>query len=160
MCESNSRRSGFFVTVAAAMRSIIGSLTPASRRQDHMALPSATAHSSVALSRPSHPAPNVRDDRETPLVWGGTGRASKGDLPVVASDVPATFQHDGQIGRGGVGAVKRVFSCLESVAAYDAATQIPDHVRPARAIACAALGNGTSCAYALPSGSAYRRQEF
>jgi hypothetical protein len=24
--------------------------------------------------RPPHPAPDVRDGRETPLVWGGTGR--------------------------------------------------------------------------------------
>src|SRR6185437_16404447 len=31
--------------------------------------------------RPSHPAPNVRDDRETPLRRGGMGRACKDDLP-------------------------------------------------------------------------------
>jgi hypothetical protein len=30
------------------------------------------AHSSDARSRPSHPALNVRDDRETPLLRGGT----------------------------------------------------------------------------------------
>jgi hypothetical protein len=33
---------GLFVTVASAMRSIVANLTPASRRQDHMALPSTT----------------------------------------------------------------------------------------------------------------------
>jgi hypothetical protein len=27
--------------------------------------------------RPPHPAPNVRDDRETPLMWGGTGELLK-----------------------------------------------------------------------------------
>jgi len=26
------------------------------------------------LPRPSHPKPNVRDDRETPLMWAGTAR--------------------------------------------------------------------------------------
>ena len=42
-------------------------------RQDHTTSPSAI--SAVRLSehaRPPHPAPNVRDDRETPLVRGGT----------------------------------------------------------------------------------------
>jgi len=32
----------------------------------------AQCHSSFDMPRPSHPAPNVRDDRETPLVWAGT----------------------------------------------------------------------------------------
>jgi len=27
-----------------------------------------------ALPRPPHPEPNVRDDRETPLMWAGTAR--------------------------------------------------------------------------------------
>jgi len=31
-----------------------------------------SAHSSKRHQRPSHPAPNVRDDRETPLRGGGT----------------------------------------------------------------------------------------
>ena len=47
-------------------------LMPASRHQDHTALPSALARSSHAPKRPSHPAPNVRDDREAPLL-AGTG---------------------------------------------------------------------------------------
>ena len=34
--------------------------------------------------RPSHPAPNVRDDRDTPLLWARDGRACKDDLPVGA----------------------------------------------------------------------------
>jgi hypothetical protein len=30
--------------------------------------------------RPSHPAPNVRDDREAPLLWARDGGIYKGDL--------------------------------------------------------------------------------
>ena len=48
----------------------------------------------VHRQRPSHPAPNVRDDREAPL-FSGTGRAdSAGDLRVRST---ATRWHDGQI---------------------------------------------------------------
>jgi hypothetical protein len=44
-------------------------LTPASGRQDHTTSPSARVRSRLwRTSRPSHPAPNVRDDRETPLM--------------------------------------------------------------------------------------------
>src|SRR5215475_7009571 len=46
---------------------IIQDLIPASGDQDHATSPSAPAHSSHAPRRPSHPAPNVRDDREAPL---------------------------------------------------------------------------------------------
>ena len=49
--------------------SIFADLTPASGRQDHATSPSAINHSSRDLSRPSHPASYVRDDRETPLLW-------------------------------------------------------------------------------------------
>jgi hypothetical protein len=31
----------------------------------------AQCHSSFDMPRPPHPAPNVRDDRETPLMWAG-----------------------------------------------------------------------------------------
>jgi hypothetical protein len=62
-------------------------LTPASRRQDHTILPSAKApfvstlndrsraearfaitSRAETLPRPPHPIPNVRDDRDTPLL--------------------------------------------------------------------------------------------
>src|SRR5438445_2707265 len=44
-------------------------LTPASGRQDHTALPSAISIVRLATpKRPPHPAPNVRDDREAPLL--------------------------------------------------------------------------------------------
>jgi hypothetical protein len=45
-------------------------LMPASRHQDHATSPSAWRRSSGDAPRPSHPAPNVRDDRETPLLIG------------------------------------------------------------------------------------------
>jgi hypothetical protein len=51
-------------------------LISASRYQDHAALPSALVRSSCAPKRPPHPAPHVRDDRETPLLVGA-GRAEK-----------------------------------------------------------------------------------
>src|SRR6516162_4454901 len=52
-------------------------LAPAKGRQDHTTSPS--AHASFVCrghSRPSHPAPNVRDDREAPLLWS----AGRGEL--------------------------------------------------------------------------------
>jgi hypothetical protein len=36
--------------------------------------------------RPSHPAPNVRDDRETPLMRARDARKSAFDLPDVTSE--------------------------------------------------------------------------
>jgi hypothetical protein len=59
---------GLIVTVARVMRSIIANLTPAPGRQDHTTSPSASALfvKSASASTASHP--NVRDDRDTPLV--------------------------------------------------------------------------------------------
>jgi hypothetical protein len=63
---------GFLATVA--LRKISRNLTPAPRRQDHTTSPSASsAPRQRALSRPSHPASNVRDDRDTPLLWARDG---------------------------------------------------------------------------------------
>jgi hypothetical protein len=68
---------GLFVTVAGAnASSIVTNLMSASRHQDHTTSPSAqSAARPAAQERPSHPAPNVRDDRETPL-WKGAGYES------------------------------------------------------------------------------------
>ena len=44
-------------------------VAPALGRQDHTTSPSASRHSSRDAPRPSHPASNVRDDREAPLLW-------------------------------------------------------------------------------------------
>src|SRR5205814_7786941 len=68
-------------------------LAPASERQDHTTSPSAQTpfvRAIVALGdvRPSHPVPNVRDDREPPL-HGGTRQAKEAtDLGVrlIAAD--------------------------------------------------------------------------
>src|ERR1700759_4087195 len=51
------------------MRSIIAHVAPALGRQDHTISPSAICCPSYNTPRPSHPAPNVRDDREAPLMW-------------------------------------------------------------------------------------------
>jgi hypothetical protein len=51
-------------------------------------------HSSVASKRPSHPAPNVRDDRERPSQRVRNAQDSAGDLGARST---ATDWHDGQI---------------------------------------------------------------
>ena len=56
-------------------------LTPASRRQDHTTSPSASQRSRQQRRlRPPHPAPYVRDDRETPLCVGRDGGGYTCDL--------------------------------------------------------------------------------
>jgi len=65
------------LVATVACGSYPASLAPASERQDHTTSPSAAtsfvralfAH--LTLPRPPHPAPNVRDDRDTPLSWDG-----------------------------------------------------------------------------------------
>ena len=58
--------------------SVFTTLAPASERQDHTTSPSAATSfvralfARLTLPRPSHPVPNVRDDRDTPLLWTGT----------------------------------------------------------------------------------------
>jgi hypothetical protein len=61
---------------------IVVELTSASRCQDHAALPSACWRIRLAhQKRPPHPAPNVRDDRDTPLLWARDARSCRRDLP-------------------------------------------------------------------------------
>jgi len=78
---------GRFVTVVVAMRSIIADLTPASRHQDHTTSPSDLL-AFVWRNKPSIASrkPNVRDDRETPLLAGRDARKGAGDLPDVTSE--------------------------------------------------------------------------
>ena len=64
--------------------SIIANLTSASRCQDHTTSPSETARSSAAQASSIASRANVRDDRDTPLLWAGTGGACRDDLPVGA----------------------------------------------------------------------------
>ena len=71
-------------------------LAPALGRQDHTISPSAMCCSSRNTPRPSHPAPNVRDDRETPLLWVRDAREHGFDLP----DGARGNVHDGQFAHG------------------------------------------------------------
>jgi hypothetical protein len=64
------RRSGFLVTVISGATST--NLTPASRRQDHTASPSASAPFVIGTSSVHRIPPRVRDDREPPLRWDET----------------------------------------------------------------------------------------
>jgi hypothetical protein len=55
-------------------------------------------HSSHARKRPSHTAPNVRDDRDTPSYEGGTALI----LPLIcASRQPAALRRIGMTGKSG-----------------------------------------------------------
>ncbi len=62
---------GFVVTIAGVMRSIITNLTPASGRQDHTTSPSTSGAVRQKRIGVHRIPPHVRDDRETPLVWDG-----------------------------------------------------------------------------------------
>jgi len=56
-------------------------LTPASGRQDHTTSPSTSSALVFGAVSVHRIPPHVRDDRETPLCWDGTGRACRDDLP-------------------------------------------------------------------------------
>src|SRR6266436_8052976 len=74
-------------------------LAPASGRQDHTTSPSVAASfvralfTRLTLPRPSHPAPNVRDDREPPLLRERDGRKEATDLGAGST---VAHWHDGQ----------------------------------------------------------------
>ena len=89
----------FLVTVAS--RVILRDLAPAQGRQDHTTSPSASAALVArAAQRPSHPAPNTRDDREAPLSRARDGADHGSDLGFKSSEFPkiiiATDWHDGR----------------------------------------------------------------
>jgi hypothetical protein len=73
-------------TITGMMRSIIADLTPALVRQDHTISPYAACRPSTrtrhvaALPRPPHPAPDVRDGHEAPLLGARDGNKYAGDL--------------------------------------------------------------------------------
>src|SRR5258706_2767899 len=66
---------------------LIADLTPALGRQNDTTWPYASASfvrlaiAQLTLPRPPHPAPNVRDDREAPLLWVRDGGSPSADLP-------------------------------------------------------------------------------
>jgi hypothetical protein len=75
-------------------------LAPALGRQDHTISPSAPCCSSHNTPRPSHPAPNVRDDREAPLLRVRDAREHGFDLPDGATEKFASPWHDRQFAHG------------------------------------------------------------
>src|ERR1700756_1874569 len=68
-------------------RIISANLTPASGRQDHTTSPSVIAHSSVARSRPSHPAPTFVTIGQTPLQARRDARINKGVSTSARSEI-------------------------------------------------------------------------
>ena len=71
---------GFLSPSPAEKRSLLKEFAPASRHQDHTASPYARRGVRLAHDRrPSHPASNVRDDRECP----SCGRGTRGKMPVI-----------------------------------------------------------------------------
>src|SRR5450631_1209919 len=58
----------FVDPVIRATRWRLANLTPASGRQNHTASPSVTASARLTLRRGHRIPPNVRDDRDTPLL--------------------------------------------------------------------------------------------
>jgi hypothetical protein len=72
------------------------SVAPALGRQDHTTSPSASCHSSDDAPRPSHPAPNVRDDREASLLSSARPQEKATDLGGRSTRRLAADWHDGQ----------------------------------------------------------------
>jgi hypothetical protein len=70
LMSGSPRRSGFLVTVAGGV--LTANLTPASRRQDHTTLPSASSAFVKGAIRVHRIPSRVRDDREAPLEWDET----------------------------------------------------------------------------------------
>jgi hypothetical protein len=69
---------GLFVAVVGGC---FADVMPASRHQDHTTSPSAFIIARQSMrQRPSHPAPNVRDDREAPSL---EGRGTREEVPVI-----------------------------------------------------------------------------
>jgi hypothetical protein len=85
---------GFFATVAGGV--LTANLTPASRRQDHTILPSASAPFVKGASASIASRSNVRDDRETPLCLGRDSDGYSFDLGSRSTMITAAHWHDGQ----------------------------------------------------------------
>jgi hypothetical protein len=82
---------GFLATIAA--RILPRNLTPASGRQDHTLLPSASATFVFVTSASTASHRNVRDDREPPLIRVRQAKSS-GDLPDMLSEIFLIFGLD------------------------------------------------------------------
>ena len=77
---------GLFVTVIPEKRQLLKNLTPASRRQDHMASPSASVLFVTGSFASTASCTHVRDDRETPLLVAQDGRETAGDFRTGSSE--------------------------------------------------------------------------
>ena len=77
---------GLFVTVIPEKRQLLKNLTPASRRQDHMASPSASVLFVPGTFASTASRTHVRDDRETPLLVAQDGRETAGDFRTGSSE--------------------------------------------------------------------------
>src|ERR1700681_3987199 len=75
LISRSPRRSGFLVTVAGGV--LTANLTPASRRQDHTTLPSASAPFVYRRIRVHRTPLRVRDVAQRPSVWSGMTRDIK-----------------------------------------------------------------------------------
>src|ERR1700730_7287508 len=73
------RRPGFFATVARGLLHELS--TSVGVPGPHGFAVRVSAARLAPLLRPSHPVPNVRDDRDTSLLWVETAETSGGDLP-------------------------------------------------------------------------------
>src|SRR6266851_3264980 len=74
--------------------------------------------------RPSHPIPNVRDDREPPLLWERDESKEATDLGVRSMRETATDWHDGQI------ALMRHALLHHTTARHSGATRRPNSGKP------------------------------
>jgi hypothetical protein len=112
------RRSGFFVTVTGAMREHCRQLhasVEASRPRGFVVRE--PAHSSFAQSHGHRiPHPTSVTIAKRPSWWARDARRNASDLPDVASELPATRWHDGQISCGARNGVKGDL-CSKTVAA-------------------------------------------
>src|ERR1700723_394633 len=86
------RRSGRLVTVTWAIREHCRQLNGSvqASRPRGFVVGETSAFVLCAVPRPSHPAPNVTDDRDTPIMVGTDARKNASDLPDVTSELPAT----------------------------------------------------------------------
>src|SRR6267143_2801308 len=85
LTSRSPRWPGLFDTVACAPYRRLDASIGASERHDlavrFSIIRPARIRASLTLPRPPHPLPNVRDDREAPLLWARDGGSPSADLP-------------------------------------------------------------------------------
>src|SRR5258707_2121297 len=85
LTSRSPRRPCFVVTVACApsrrLDASIGASEPHDLAVRFSIIRPARIRARLTLPRPPHPAPNVRDDREAPLLWARDSGSPSADLP-------------------------------------------------------------------------------